>query len=296
MQMLLYGQYQQIPVQCFCFHGSFAGEDDGLILGSDYHAAFGLVVGVAQIGAEFVVFKPAHQQTEAAVATHPETGDIAFPVFDGFDGIITEDIVGIHIGIHEQVVFPEGVFDVAIEQHHGQEKNQQDHTKGGDLLGFFVPEGAFQFFACGFFFFIELPGVDDGGNDQGKDQCQHDGHRPLMGQQGTQGDQNTAGYPELAGKPVGGVPVGFAGVGPVDFDAYGGIHPGLGHIVADDGKEQTHGDHGPGHGREFNAQGEGIHTQNAQIADNGNGPQNNAEDFLVPVPVAFVQGGEEGTQ
>ena len=79
--------------------------------------------------------------------------------------------------------------------------------------------------------------------------------------------------PGLTGKPVGSVPVFLAGVGPVDFDAHGGVHFGFGHIVADDGEQQAHRDHRPGDRRKLHIQGQGVEPQHTEIAEEGDDPE-----------------------
>ena len=57
-------------------------------------------------------------------------------------------------------------------------------------------------------------------------------------QQGADHAQQARRHPELARKAVGGVPVFFAGQGPLDPDAHGAVLADFGHIVAHHQKQQ----------------------------------------------------------
>ena len=57
---------QQFFVYCPGFGGIRTAEYQGIALGGDDDAAFGLIVGVAAVGTELLILKETQQQTEAA--------------------------------------------------------------------------------------------------------------------------------------------------------------------------------------------------------------------------------------
>ena len=278
-----------------CFQFGFAAEDDCFAAGGQHHTGLRLVVGIADVGAELLVFKIAHQQPEAAESAHAQAGNVPFPELDIVDGIVVEDVVAVHVGVNEQIVLLEGVGDVPVEQHEENENRKYCQENPGTFQDLPVHgriAGGLDFSLC-FFFLVKTIGIYDGKDAQHHCRDYHDRNAQACGKEGGQGNEDAADHPDFPGETVCGVPVFLTAVGPGDFDTHGGIHPGLGHVVSHHSKEQTHGDHGPGYGGEFNIQSEGVQAQQTEIADDRDGPQDDAEHFVIALPVSFVPGCEK---
>ena len=61
-----------------------------------------------------------------------------------------------------------------------------------------------------------------------------------LGDEGANHQQQAAQAPELPGVAVGGIPIFLAFQSPLDADAHGAVLLCLGHIVADEEKQQAH--------------------------------------------------------
>ena len=280
-------------------------DDDRFAVDRQHEAGGISAIGVAGVGAEFVVLEGAEQESGRGEANQAGAADALLAIFDGIDLLEEKCEILFKGRFHgERGVIIRNV-NASREEQNGEENSQCGGQYDGDRLGALggfvklaIPVGIILLGSSAFgdLLAVKTVGIDDGRKGAKEDDGEHDEGKCLHRGGDRQKAENTCRNIELAAEAMCGVPIFLIGKGPFDLDANRAAAHDLGHIIA----EQKEG----GAEDQIDAAvhkggiAEGGHKNGAagDQRDQGHDPKHDMQNLAILLHILIQGGGEENAQ